>query len=453
MLYLENMENNMANVYISFLGTSKYIPCIYYDKNGNQVQVERFVQQATITINCNDWNDQDRVLIFTTKEAYQKNWLDNGHNDGSEGLEKCLQNMNLQARVQQIDIPSGNNENEIWEIFSIVYGSINMEDAIIFDITHAFRSIPMLAIIILNYAKFMKNVSLKGIYYGAFEALGKNPKEALAMDISKRRIPIFDLTAFDNLLEWSSAVDQFVNAGNAKPIGLLAKKSANIVLKESKGKEQWARDIKSLGNHIEDFSLSLATCRCAEISNNVKRLNDNITRCINIEHIKPLQPVFHRVKSHLDQFDGSDVIIDGLNAAKWCLNHNLIQQSVTILLETLISFWLIKANQKLDDSQTRELVNKSITIKINDFHEKTWQVKPDQKPLVRNMIEILENNKELYKQHNRLNQMRNDINHCGTSEHTKKASDFEKVLNKIFDEIEGNNLLGTNINKKNGGLQ
>lgn len=37
-------------------------------------------------------------------------------------------------------------------------------DEIIFDITHSFRSIPMLAITIMNYAKVLKNCKLKEVY-------------------------------------------------------------------------------------------------------------------------------------------------------------------------------------------------------------------------------------------------------------------------------------------------
>ena len=88
------------------------------------------------------------------------------------GLEKCLSEIKLPCPVTRVEIPEGKSEAEIWEIFNIVFGSLEREDEVVFDITHAFRSIPMLAIVILNYAKMMKKVTLSGIYYGAFEVLG-----------------------------------------------------------------------------------------------------------------------------------------------------------------------------------------------------------------------------------------------------------------------------------------
>ena len=56
----------------------------------------------------------------------------------------------MQAEVQRIFIPKGQSEQEIWEIFQIVYDRLKSGDEVIFDITHAFRSIPMLAITIFS---------------------------------------------------------------------------------------------------------------------------------------------------------------------------------------------------------------------------------------------------------------------------------------------------------------
>ncbi|MBW1982608.1 MAG: TM1812 family CRISPR-associated protein, partial [Deltaproteobacteria bacterium] len=71
----------MGKIYISFLGTSNYIECTYYYKNTDPVRNVRFVQEATLKTFCSDWTADDKIFIFTTDEAYSKNWLDNGHID------------------------------------------------------------------------------------------------------------------------------------------------------------------------------------------------------------------------------------------------------------------------------------------------------------------------------------------------------------------------------------
>ena len=70
----------MARVYISFLGTNDYLTCTYFYKD-NEMQNVRFVQEATLNFFCSQWTSEDRILIFATGDAYEKNWLDNGHKD------------------------------------------------------------------------------------------------------------------------------------------------------------------------------------------------------------------------------------------------------------------------------------------------------------------------------------------------------------------------------------
>ncbi len=97
--------------------------------------------------------------------------MDRGDEHGSKGLRSCLEAISVRASISNVDIPMGASEQEIWNIFNIVLDQIRENDFVVFDITHAFRSIPMLAIVILNYAKVIKNIRLTGIIR-AFEVLG-----------------------------------------------------------------------------------------------------------------------------------------------------------------------------------------------------------------------------------------------------------------------------------------
>ena len=169
---------SMSKVYISFLGTNDYLPCTYF-KDSREMENVRFVQQATLEFFCRRWTGKDRIIIFSTEGAFRRNWLDDGHKDKDTGgikkcigLNNCIKKLNLLPVLKRVSIPEGKSEQEIWDIFQIVFEDLKPEDEVIFDITHAFRSIPMLAIVILNYSKVMKNITIGGIYYGAFEVLG-----------------------------------------------------------------------------------------------------------------------------------------------------------------------------------------------------------------------------------------------------------------------------------------
>ncbi|MGB9617916.1 MAG: TIGR02221 family CRISPR-associated protein, partial [Desulfomonilaceae bacterium] len=166
----------MARVFISVLGTGDYVPCSYRFNDGTVVSSVRFVQEATVSYSCMEWSDQDRILIFTTEGSRTKNWEDSGATDVEgnplEGLAARLNALPLRVPFCNVMIPDGKIQEEIWEIFQALLANLMEGDEVVFDITHSFRSIPMLVLVVLNYAKVVKKVTLRGIYYGALEALG-----------------------------------------------------------------------------------------------------------------------------------------------------------------------------------------------------------------------------------------------------------------------------------------
>ncbi|RZB34208.1 MAG: hypothetical protein SRB2_03601 [Desulfobacteraceae bacterium Eth-SRB2] len=431
----------MANVFISFLGTNDYLSCTYYRDNFEEKDV-RFVQEATIKYCCSDWDGDDRIVIFTTREAKIKNWLDNGHIDRNTdktkqciGLKNCIDNLSLNSQVQQIDIPDGHDEDEIWKIFKIVYDQLHSSDKVIFDITHAFRSIPMLAIVLLNYAKVLKNVSLAGIYYGAFEVLGTY-HQVSKQPLEKRRVPILDLTTFDQLMEWSFAVDRFLEAGDAKAISGLAKKAVAPVLKESKGRHRAAAAVKYVADALDNYTKTLATCRGLEITSSVQKLKKELEKSKDVDLVKPLHPLFEHINKQVGFYKG-DIIRDGIQAAKWCLEHNLIQQGFTILQEILITKFIIRTSGDPTDKNQRSIAASAISICQQNIPEDKWTGVAGRFPEITkqyntlykkevNLVEVLDG----------LTELRNDLNHAGFREQPMKSDVFASKLGQLIDKAE-----------------
>jgi len=120
-------------VFISFLGTNNYTPCVYSYGSSRSSAVE-FVQSALTEMFCTNWTKEDKVLVFITKEAEEKNWV------------KLQQEWHVDTSITKgVFIPSGKNEEEIWQIFQIIYDCLEKSDELYVDITHSFRSIPLLA--------------------------------------------------------------------------------------------------------------------------------------------------------------------------------------------------------------------------------------------------------------------------------------------------------------------
>jgi CRISPR-associated DxTHG motif protein len=113
--------------------------------------------------------------------------------------------------LRPVAIPSGKSENELWKIFEILAGLLGQKEEVVFDVTHAFRSLPILSLLAVAYLRVAHQVNLRALVYGAFEARDAN-----------NRAPVFDLTPFLRLLDWVTATDQFLQTGNAERLaGLL----------------------------------------------------------------------------------------------------------------------------------------------------------------------------------------------------------------------------------------
>lgn len=54
-----------------------------------------------------------------------------------------------------------------------IFNVVNKNDELYFDITHSFCSVPMIAILVANFATTVSGASIKRLFYGNFEALFK----------------------------------------------------------------------------------------------------------------------------------------------------------------------------------------------------------------------------------------------------------------------------------------
>lgn len=422
----------MANVYISVLGTNDYLPCNYYANETRVVENVRFVQEATVLYRCSGWSSDDRILIFTTDEAYKKNWLDNGQTDRHgrvlerKGLKRCLDAIGTSATIQNVPIPEGRDQDEIWAIFMSIFSRLDRGDRVVFDITHSFRSIPMLVMIVVHYAKTLKKVTLGSIDYGALEALG-SIEAVRAMDVKDRNVPIFDLTPFDRLLDWTLAIDRFLGTGDARAAAELARTEISL---GSSG------NVGEVAEKMLEFTMNIATCRGRSLSESAMALKQAVRDCEANDARPAFKDLMHVLQQGLDDFRG-DEVSDGIASARWCLRHNLIQQGLTILQETLVSHLATSAGLDPHDRSVREIGPGSVVCVNKD--EKDWTGKSAQcVEITRQYIETLRetpNLRKLFKKPwNKLKAYRNDVDHAGYTQNPKGAREFEAALQDAIEK-------------------
>ena len=122
------------------------------------------------------WSENDVAYFLLTDGAKSSNWLDDGHRDYNtkeiikqSGLETCLKKKVYPFELKTIEqLPEGKNEEELFKLFRIIFEVLEPRDSLYFDVTHGFRSLPMLTLVLINYAKFLKSIEVKSITYGNY---------------------------------------------------------------------------------------------------------------------------------------------------------------------------------------------------------------------------------------------------------------------------------------------
>lgn len=423
-------------LFISVLGAGFYENCVYVQDDFKSSQT-RFIQQATLElIDCKgSWTTEDKICILLTDKAREVNWevtsrakskMDNAV--PYVGLKHILNQMGLSAQVEGVSILSGMNENEMWEIFQTVFDLIEDGDELYFDLTHSFRYLPMLLLVLGNYAKFLKNVDIAYISYGNYEARNEN------------RAPIINLLPLTALQDWTFAAADFLQNGNSGQIVQLTRHAIRPILCESRGQNETVNNLNRLSNTLQTITNNLQTCRGLDITQEecVAQLKRSIEG-LTVEIIPPLVPVIKKIEHSFARFSVNHNTLNGLHAARWCYDNRMYQQAITILQETIVTLICEQTGLSVEDEEERLLVNSAFYVVYNkkQQHEETWKLPNDSKGedaknKVRELIQLPIVN-ALSGSFKVATNLRNDFNHSGFRNNPMKAN---KMIKSIGERIQ-----------------
>lgn len=257
-------------------------------------------------------------LFSAQKTLLKKNWI-NG------GLEDRL--MFKKDIVEKVSIDDGFSEDEIWNIFSSVYNKLNEEDEIYFDITHAFRSIPMLTTVLFNYARVMKRIKLVSIKYGAFEKLGPAFK-VKEIPLESRIAPVLELKNIADLQFYTEAANNLEKFGKVE--------SLSIAIKDPNKK---GSPLTMFANASEELVKNISTNRMEKIKSGktIKCIKDSLKPINKVKIPQPVKLIMDKLLSYTQDFVGEDSFKNIEAAIKWVIKYEMFPQAYTMLQEYLIT--------------------------------------------------------------------------------------------------------------------
>ncbi len=314
-------------VFISCLGASFYNKC-KYSCEGRVYDETRFIQRATLQhIDAGKWTEQDEAIILLTGQARRSNWhIPDGTrynkalamDEEYYGLKDDIKSLSLSLQVRDVDIPDGGYEEDIWSIFSIIYNSLQNGDEVYFDITHGYRYIPMLMIVFENYAKFMKNITIRSITYGNYE----NETDGVA--------PIVNLTPLAALQKWTFSAASFKEHGKFVDIKEDLRKEPNP--------NKFNQAVSKICKALEVFENNILTCRGSLIIENkpIAIFKENYPKITNYDIPVPIKNVIENINEELSIY--SENSIHNLrNTINWCIRYNMAPQAYTLAQESIVT--------------------------------------------------------------------------------------------------------------------
>lgn len=368
---------------LTFLGTGDYNE-VEYQYEDQKIKT-KYAPLATAY-----FIKPDEIILFLTKQAEERHF---------EPFQiELKQKLKLNIPVTLCNISMGFSEEDRWEIWEKVIQTMQKNEEISFDITHSFRLIPFYTFLAIQFAKFLNNIKLKGIFYGAYEH-------------SDSIKPIIDIKEAFDIADWLYFTAFF------KDTGIFPQKAAALVKEQQDNLyKQNAKDLpkiaKNIANKLIDISQTISVSNIASlpsvVNEFIKALDKGDAKKEFPIIAKPLSTMFDEIKKEYEGFAkfSSEQMIE------WLINHGHITQAVLAMRERIIDFFIEESKRKNTEDR------KKIASIINDL--------------------VKQNTQSPYKIVNiwqQISQLRNEIAHCGYRENARKAPNAIEDAKKYYDDL------------------
>ncbi len=256
----------------------------------------------------------------------------------SESLWKLADS--LIGNYKRVEIPYGKSHEEFWEMFRKVY-SIDVEGKELYlDITHGFRSIPLMTTTMVSLFTKVKGAHIRGVYYGIYEAKSED-----------RTVPIIDLLPFIELNEWIEGFTLLTQYGDGLSIAeLIKRKAEKYPDRKSLGK------INSLPKVLEKFSQAVSFNALELITKSTK----DLINCL--QDIKELPTGFEALELLKDAILQEALKFSSYGSAwekqlklvRWLFEKRRYSEAIIALEETIFTYIMEKLGKDyLENSRQR----------------------------------------------------------------------------------------------------
>jgi len=384
------------NLLLSSIGTSDYEETVY--ELGETKESSRF---STVAVES-QIDDEVQPLVIRTQKAAEK-------------YDQELRE-SFKKEPEFRDIPLGRSEEELEEIFQTIVGSVGdfESDSVSLDITHGFRSLPMVYFASLTYVSTLEGIEIEGVYYGAFEARDGNTT------------PIFDITYLFDLMDWYHAVRTFRETGSLLQIQELLDERKTSLFKEG----EQPRSLAELTGPLRSTDESIASGLPLE-SGTASRSALEALEGLDESVIGPGVPVMEPLEEELERFAPPEQVSD---KSEMGLSMEEMKREAEI-----IEYYVDKGNLPLALECLRELfINRLMMNSEKEDWLNVHKRKSANRTLTSKAHEARDDEKsEVVRSWGRISNWRNFYAHAGFKQDEEpNRKKVEREVREVLDRIE-----------------
>ncbi|GIV22471.1 MAG: hypothetical protein KatS3mg025_0130 [Bacteroidia bacterium] len=179
----------------------------------------------------------DRIDLFTTKEASERHRAE---------VETQADRLTPKPEIRFLEVEEAGHPTKLWGVFEKIGEALGEGQEVAVDITHGFRSFPLVGLAALAYFKHLRGLHVAHIWYAAFI----KPREE---QDRQQECPLIDLGIYLEVMELIWAVRQWRERGELSPVANLFRQAQKQYYTESKKDPR----LGTLGRALEQLSGAL----------------------------------------------------------------------------------------------------------------------------------------------------------------------------------------------------
>ncbi len=403
---------------LSFLGTGPYERVTYIWSEAEagaerQVTTDLFPEAAARLFR------PDRVLLGVTETVRD-----------SENFRENFRKLQERIEFEPLPIPEGRSEQELWELFDRVAKAVGEGETLLLDVTHALRSLPLMAFTVAAYLRRAKRVTVERIVYGAYEA--REPSR----DPTKReqRVPVFDLTPLLDLLDWLSGAEAFLERGDARTLAQKLRETQGRLWRTSRDQQQEAgglpQKIQRVATKLDALARALQLSRPREAMREADALRAVLAEAVpEVERwTQPFAVILERTRAEAERLAHREP--DRLDAEtlrkQWELIEYALDKGWGVSAVLMAREWVVNwaaLHHGEGDWLKREYreheIERALSAAARALHD------PQAQAEVPEWVDALPQGREVAGLWDWLGDLRNDVAHCGYREQAASLSSLE----------------------------